>query len=116
MSMQQIMRWGHDFLRIRGWYLTFEPMGRSQVSIGEPIIYQPPFLVLFTNQLNSPRVSWVVIDLGLGRCGQPSILAGMSVFDHMHAQRRRSHSFVPHVEEDIRILHSHAGNNDFLIH
>ena len=39
MSMQQIMRWGHDFLRIRGWrnIHTFGTMGKSQRSKGEPI-------------------------------------------------------------------------------
>ena len=90
--MQQIMRWGHDFLRIRGGgYLTSEPMGRSQVLIGEPINYQPPFLVLFTNHLILQGVSWAVIALGLGRCGQPSFLVGPSFFDHTHAQGESSH-------------------------
>ena len=29
MSMQQIMRWGHDFLRIGGGYLTFWANGEK---------------------------------------------------------------------------------------
>ena len=38
MSMQQIMRWGHYFLRIRGGDIqTFGPMGKLQISKGEPI-------------------------------------------------------------------------------
>ena len=58
MSMQQITRWGHDFLRIRGVeYLTSDQMGKIQVSKEEPINFQPPFLVLFSNQLNSPKFS-----------------------------------------------------------
>ena len=38
MSMQQIMRWGHDFLRIIGGNIqTFGLMGKIQMSKGEPI-------------------------------------------------------------------------------
>ena len=38
MSMQQIKRWGHDFLRIRGGDIqAFGPMGKIQMSKGEPI-------------------------------------------------------------------------------
>ena len=38
MSMQQIMRWGHEFLRIRGEgiFKTLGSMGKSQMSKGEP--------------------------------------------------------------------------------
>ena len=99
MSMQQIMRWWHDFQRITGVeYLTSEQMGRSQVSIGEPINYQPPFLVLFTNQLNSLGVSWAVISLGLGEYGQPPILAGLSTLTTC-LPKGKVFSHYPHVEE-----------------
>ena len=38
MSIQQIMRWGHDFLRITGGiFKPLGPMGKSQMSKGEPI-------------------------------------------------------------------------------
>ena len=37
MSMQQIMRWGNDFLRIRGGFQNFGPTGKGQMSKGEPI-------------------------------------------------------------------------------
>ena len=78
MPMQQIMIWGHDFLRIREGveYLTSEPIGKIQMSIKEPKRVGNYFLVLFTNQLNSPGVSWAVIALELGRHGKPSNLAG----------------------------------------
>ena len=34
MSMQQIMRWEHDFLRIRGGMFSLELLGKSHVSKG----------------------------------------------------------------------------------
>ena len=78
MSMQQIMRWGHDFLRIRRGYLTSDPIGKIQMSIKEPKRVGNYFLVLFNQPLNSPMSSWAVIALGKGEYGQPSSLAGLS--------------------------------------
>ena len=37
MSMQHIMRWGHDFLRIGGVFKPLGQMGKIQMSKGEPI-------------------------------------------------------------------------------
>ena len=40
MSMQQIMRWGHDFLRIRGGMFNLEPFGENPfVKIKHPKMY-----------------------------------------------------------------------------
>ena len=63
------------------------------------------FLVLFNPPLNSPRSSWVVIALGKGEYGQPSILAGIADFDHMLSQGI-SLTRYHHVEEESHILHS----------
>ena len=68
------------------------------MSIGEPINYQPSFLVLFTNQLYSPRVSWAVIALGLEEYGKPPILAGLlALTTHFPMGKVLVH--YPHVEE-----------------
>ena len=68
MSMQQIMRWGHDFLRIRGGYLTFGPVGKSQMSKGEPIKnVNCPFLVFFPNHSFLPEIGWGSYCMGMGR-------------------------------------------------
>ena len=50
MSIQQIMRWGRDFLRIRqgGNIQTFGTVGKIQMSEGEPIKLSTTFLVSFT--------------------------------------------------------------------
>ena len=32
MLMKQVMRWGHDFLRIRGGMFDLDPLGKSHVS------------------------------------------------------------------------------------
>ena len=71
MPMQQIMRWEHDFLRIRGGYLTSKPIGKIQILIKEPKRVGNYFLFLFNQPLNSPRSSWAVIALGKGEYGQP---------------------------------------------
>ena len=101
MSMQQIMRWGHDFLRIRGGiYLTSKPMGIIQVSIRQPINFQPPFLVLFINQLNSPKSQLDSYFLG-ERGVWVAALSGRDVsLDHMLSQG-----------EPIRPLPSCGGGN-----
>ena len=84
MSMQQIMIWGHDFLRIREGveYLTSEPIRKIQMSIKEPKRVGNYFLVLFNQPLNSPRSNWAVISLGKREYGKPLILVGMLEFDH----------------------------------
>ena len=55
MSMQQIMRWGHDFLRIRGVWggcLTWSNGGKPIKTVN----YQ--FLVFFPNLLFLPEFGW----------------------------------------------------------
>ena len=81
MPMQQIMIWGHDFLRIRGGYSNLGPIGKIQMSIKEPKRVGNYFLVLFNQPLNSPKSSCAVISLGKGDYGQSSLLAGLSDFD-----------------------------------
>ena len=51
---------GHDFLRIRGVkYLTYGPMGKSQMSMRKPIKLSTTFLVFFPNHLFLPECGWV---------------------------------------------------------
>ena len=87
-------------------------MGNIQVSKVQPINFQPPFLVLFINQLNSPKVSWAFIALGLGEYGKSSFLAGLSslttcltkgkVFPISLTWKRAART---------PLMHSHAGMN-----
>ena len=83
MSMQQIMKWGHDFLRIRGWGYSkgFGAMGKSQMSKGEPIKLSTTFLVLFTQSFITTRnwLSWLLH--GMDKVWQPKFeLEKPSVF------------------------------------
>ena len=72
MSMQQIMRWGHDFLRIRrgaGWggiFKPFGPMEKIQMSKEEPIKLSTTFLVLLTQSFITARnwLSWLLHGMG----------------------------------------------------
>ena len=54
------MRWGHDFLRIRGGVgiQTFGPMGKSQMSKGEPIKLSITHFVFCAQSFNSAR-NWL---------------------------------------------------------
>jgi len=61
------MRWGHDFLRIRGGGIVKRKTHHLSSTL----------LSYSTNQLILQGVSWAVIALGLGEYGQPSILAGL---------------------------------------
>ena len=67
MSMQQIMRSGHDFLRIRGGNIqTFGPMGKIQMLEGEPIKLSTTFLVSFTQSFITARnwLGWLLQGMG----------------------------------------------------
>ena len=56
MSMQHIMRWGHDFPKDKeGEYLTYGANGKIQMSMGEPIKQSITFLVSFTQSFNYAR-------------------------------------------------------------
>ena len=62
MSTQQIMRWGHDFLRIRGG--IFKPLGqwgKSKCQRENSSNCQLPFLSYSPNHLLMPKTSWVDI-------------------------------------------------------
>ena len=62
-----IMRWGHDFLRIRGWYSKLGSMGKIQMSKGEPIQLSTTFLVLFTQSFITAS-NWLSLLLhGMGK-------------------------------------------------
>ena len=60
------MRWGNYFFRIRGGIQTHGPMGKSQMSKGEPIKLSTTFLVLFTQSFITARswLSWLLHGIG----------------------------------------------------
>ena len=60
------MRWGDDFLRIMGGIQTLGPMGKIQMSKGEPIKLSTTFLVLFTQSFITARswLSWLLHGMG----------------------------------------------------
>ena len=61
MSMQQIMRWGHDFLRIRwgGYSNLWGQWGKPKCQWENPSNSQLPFLSHSPNHLILPEISWV---------------------------------------------------------
>ena len=64
---------GHDFLRIRGVkYLTYGPMGKSQMSMRKPIKLSTTFLVFFPNHLFLPECGWVSYCMEWEEYGQPN--------------------------------------------
>ena len=72
MPMQQIMIWGHDFLRIRkgGDIQTFGPMGKIQRSKGEHIKLSTTHFVSCAQSFNSTR-NWLSYLLhGMGKVWQ----------------------------------------------
>ena len=97
-----------------GGYLTYEPMGRIQMSIKEPKRVDNCFLVLFDQPLNSPRSSWAVIALGKGEHGQLSNLTGPSVLTTCMPKGGDLIQFPSH-GGDNPILHSCKKWN-FLMH
>ena len=59
MSMQQIMRWGHDFLGIRGGILKpLGQWGKSKFQRENPSKLSTTFLALFTQSFITAR-SWL---------------------------------------------------------
>ena len=65
MSMQQIKRWGHDFLKIRGG--IFKPLvqcGKSKCQRENPSNCQLPFLSYSPNQLLLAEIGWVGYCMG----------------------------------------------------
>ena len=73
MSMQQIMRWGHDFLRIRGG--IFKPLGqwgKAKCQRENPSNCQLPFLSHLPNHLLLPKIGWVGYCMGWERCDNPN--------------------------------------------
>ena len=67
MSMQQIKRWGHDFLSIRGG--IFKPLGqrgKSKCQRENPSKLSTTFLVLFTQSFITARnwLSWLLHRMG----------------------------------------------------
>ena len=85
MSMQQIMRRGHDFLRIRwGWiFKPWGPMGKIQMSKGEPIktvnylycLIHP--IIYYCQNLVELVIAWD----GQGMIGQIQIGEGISFWE-----------------------------------
>ena len=73
MSMQQIMRWGNDFLRIRGVIQTFGPMGKDKCKRENPSNCQLPILSLMPNHLILPEIGWVSYCMGWARYGSPNL-------------------------------------------
>ena len=71
MSMQQIMRWGHDFLRISGRkYSNLWDNGEKRMSKGEPIKLSTTHFVSCAQSFNSAR-NWLSQLLhGMGKVWQ----------------------------------------------
>ena len=67
------MRWGHDFLRIRGG--IFKPLGqwgKAKSQRENPSNYQLPFLSYSPNHLLLPEVGWVGYCMGWERYDNPN--------------------------------------------
>ena len=74
MSMQQIMRWEHDFLRIGGKDIeTFGPMGKIQMSKGEPIKLSTTHFVFCAQSFNYARIGWVSYCMRMGKVWESEI-------------------------------------------
>ena len=72
---------GHDFLRIRGVkYLTYGPMGKSQMSMRKPIKLSTTFLVFFLNHLFMPECGWVSYCMEWEEYGKPKFELGRDPF------------------------------------
>ena len=91
-------------------------MGKIQVSKGEPIKFQPPFIILFINQLSSPKSQLGSYCLGERGVWAAVISSRAVSLDHMLAQgepicplpscgRRQPHS--THVHE----FFTHGGSH-----
>ena len=76
--------WGHDFLRIRGGDIqTFGPMGKTQMSKGEPIKLSTTFLVLLTQSFITAR-NWLGLVIawdGQGMTSQTRIGEAISCWE-----------------------------------
>ena len=73
MSMQQIMRWGHDFWRIRGGYSNlWGQWGKAKCERENPSNCQLPFLSHSPNHLLLPEIGWVGYCMGWARYDSPN--------------------------------------------
>ena len=73
MSMQQLMRWGHYFLRIReGYSNLWGQWGKDKCQRENPSNCQLPFLSYSPNHLLLPEVGWVGYCMEWGRYGSPN--------------------------------------------
>ena len=122
MSMQQIMRWGHDFLRIRGDIQTLGPMGKIQMSKENLSKLSTTFLVLFTQSFITARswLSWLLH--GMGKVWQPKIRIGEAIscwetrFDSLGKQKPKNggHStMLPHFHVFLTIFPSRELSQTF---
>ena len=85
---------------------NLDPMGRSQVPKGDPINYQPPSLILFINQLNSPK-SWLGnYCLGTWEVWESVSSARVVSLDHMISQGKGFLAYYPRVEESKDTNHA----------
>ena len=74
MSMQQVMRRGHDFLRIRGG--IFKPLGqwgKSKCQRENPSNCQLPIFSFVPNHLILPEIVWVSYCMRMGKVWESEI-------------------------------------------
>ena len=69
MSMQQIMRWGHDFLKIKGGgiFNLWGQWGKAKCQRENQWNSQPPFLSHSPNHLILAKIGWSSYCMGMGR-------------------------------------------------
>ena len=84
---------------------NLEQMGKSQMSIKEPIKLSTTFLVLFNQLFNSLRSSWQLFPWGKGSMGSRQSWQGFQTLTPRLPKGDLSPNY-PHVKEGSRILHS----------